>query len=506
MNKLFLIFFQILTFGIQAQKLPDFIPFRQGELWGYSDSNKYILITPQYYNASLFHGNCAIVDDSASTYLINKQNIKICRINGEFNYFIDDEKKQIVFYKQMNPPCGNFVLNNNIPSIIVYDFDGVLQKTYFNTDIDLLFISKPNYVPINNQFKNLNEIFFLKNICNYSAYKNDYQTYSILIRKSDSAKFEFQKRYINFDAITQGRLIGWTKGGSIDIIDTSGRILMKNLSKRLTKDYFSITNYFNKDGVKINIFSDSSTELCYSNSITIINLNGDTIKGLQYDNIEPTGKDNFLYAENYVNGDSHLPIHIDIIELYKDTFRVCKSFDANFFNGFDGSGLEAKTCFFINGSKFYMINKNLEIFKISTFKSDFVKYISSRNFSDHDIRFFNDGILFNDLERNKWGKKPREKIKIIKQGIINLKGELIIPPKYEFVFEYSNDFTYLFQKGLIVVKDGGKQGLVNSIGKIIIKPEKYKCIFPSEENLFSASFDGFNWFFVDINGIEYYSK
>jgi len=67
MNKIRLtIFFLICTFSqVHAQDadttLPDLIPYRKGNLWGYCDNNKKVLIEPRYSYVTLFHNNYAEV-------------------------------------------------------------------------------------------------------------------------------------------------------------------------------------------------------------------------------------------------------------------------------------------------------------------------------------------------------------------------------------------------------------------------------------------------------------
>jgi hypothetical protein len=60
MRHLLLLFIAFGT-GVVHAKLPELIPYRKGELWGYCDSTKTIVIEPQWREAGFFHGGSARV-------------------------------------------------------------------------------------------------------------------------------------------------------------------------------------------------------------------------------------------------------------------------------------------------------------------------------------------------------------------------------------------------------------------------------------------------------------
>jgi hypothetical protein len=54
-----------------SQKLPDLIPYRKGELWGYCDSTKRVVIEPRYKSVDLFSEGLArvIIDDKTYSFI-----------------------------------------------------------------------------------------------------------------------------------------------------------------------------------------------------------------------------------------------------------------------------------------------------------------------------------------------------------------------------------------------------------------------------------------------------
>jgi hypothetical protein len=63
----------IMAFGLNAgaQKLPDLIPYRKGELWGYADSTKKIIIEPKYKKVGYFSDGMAdvVLNDSSGGFI-----------------------------------------------------------------------------------------------------------------------------------------------------------------------------------------------------------------------------------------------------------------------------------------------------------------------------------------------------------------------------------------------------------------------------------------------------
>ena len=61
MNKATVLLIATLTSLLLEARLPDLIPFRKGNLWGYSDSTKKIIIEPQYESVEFFEFGRAVV-------------------------------------------------------------------------------------------------------------------------------------------------------------------------------------------------------------------------------------------------------------------------------------------------------------------------------------------------------------------------------------------------------------------------------------------------------------
>jgi hypothetical protein len=84
-----LLFIILLYFSnsLQAQPLPALIPFRNGDLWGYCDSNKNIKIEPAFASAQAFYNDRAIITLKEGKFTV------YCLIDTKGNYIIPPEYK-----------------------------------------------------------------------------------------------------------------------------------------------------------------------------------------------------------------------------------------------------------------------------------------------------------------------------------------------------------------------------------------------------------------------------
>lgn len=88
-----LLFLLLSVTPVTAQPLPPLIPYTDGKLWGYADTNGHVVIVPQWPGVALFRGNTAVVmsGDSAdnprnSTYaLIDKKGAYIIPPSRNWN-------------------------------------------------------------------------------------------------------------------------------------------------------------------------------------------------------------------------------------------------------------------------------------------------------------------------------------------------------------------------------------------------------------------------------------
>ncbi len=72
MNKAAVLFIAMLTSLLVEARLPDLIPFRKGNLWGYSDSTKKIIIEPQFESVVFFEFERAIVGKKGKFGVIDR--------------------------------------------------------------------------------------------------------------------------------------------------------------------------------------------------------------------------------------------------------------------------------------------------------------------------------------------------------------------------------------------------------------------------------------------------
>ena len=84
-KKLILIYFIAITIPVFAQQADlSLIPYRQGDLWGYADAGKKIIIKPVYDQANLFYEGYASVKKGEKFGYINKAG----KVLIPFNYYI----------------------------------------------------------------------------------------------------------------------------------------------------------------------------------------------------------------------------------------------------------------------------------------------------------------------------------------------------------------------------------------------------------------------------------
>jgi hypothetical protein len=77
---LLFVFFLLLQENLSA-RLPDLIPYRKGDLWGYCDSTKKIIIEPEYERVEFFSGNTAVVRKHGKDGIIDKSGIAIVKFS-----------------------------------------------------------------------------------------------------------------------------------------------------------------------------------------------------------------------------------------------------------------------------------------------------------------------------------------------------------------------------------------------------------------------------------------
>jgi len=116
-----------------------------------------------------------------------------------------------------------------------------------------------------------------------------------------------------------------------------------------------------------------------------------------------------------------------------------------------------------------LIDRNGEIIKVK--KEIFKKY------SICDRQFYSEGLLPVRIEN-------------MKCGYINLKGEVIIEPKF--------DFAMSFTDGVAFVQNGKLFGLIDKNGDYIIEP-KYKKVLPYNEGI-ALVYDSNKCYSIDIIG------
>jgi len=80
MKKVALVVLLLLSCFLLDARLPDLIPFRKGNLWGYSDSTKKTIIEPQYESAEFFAFGRAVVKKNGKFGVIDAQGKTVLRL------------------------------------------------------------------------------------------------------------------------------------------------------------------------------------------------------------------------------------------------------------------------------------------------------------------------------------------------------------------------------------------------------------------------------------------
>lgn len=84
---------------LQAQKLPELIPYRKGDKWGYADSTGKIVIAPTYDGVSFFRYDIAIVGmNTGHSCIINKKGDTLYSVYGGLSFGEDSTLKFLDFH------------------------------------------------------------------------------------------------------------------------------------------------------------------------------------------------------------------------------------------------------------------------------------------------------------------------------------------------------------------------------------------------------------------------
>lgn len=120
----------ILTISLPAEaRLPDLIPYRKGNLWGYSDSTKKMIIEPKYDYVSFFENGLAVVSEK-SKYGIIDQTGKIV-LELKYNLLVQTKSSQ--YYVFDNGMLMQGLINLKGDTVIppVYEWIIPLDSNYY---------------------------------------------------------------------------------------------------------------------------------------------------------------------------------------------------------------------------------------------------------------------------------------------------------------------------------------------------------------------------------------
>lgn len=111
------------VYGAVAQALPDLVPYTDGKLWGYADTNGKVVIEPKWFSADLFSNGKAVVSfkDSGTTKPY------FCIINEQGSYIIPPEYKWEGAYNGRHG-YGNMNMADGRRAVV--DTNGVIERVY----------------------------------------------------------------------------------------------------------------------------------------------------------------------------------------------------------------------------------------------------------------------------------------------------------------------------------------------------------------------------------------
>lgn len=129
-----------------SQALPELIPYREGNRWGYTDTAGHIRIRPQWSNCGLFHGNRAIV-----TMPGEERNVIFCLIDTSGNYVIPPKRHLNGAYGRLNS-CnvrGQWGMIDSAGALMLsYAYDAPVNLQFYGHGQSLIPISRKSLLGI----------------------------------------------------------------------------------------------------------------------------------------------------------------------------------------------------------------------------------------------------------------------------------------------------------------------------------------------------------------------
>ena len=457
-------------------KLPDLIPYRVGDQWGYCDKNKNIIISPQFTSVALPDGGDRLIINKNGLYGLTD------RFGNKIVPYIYDEifsNKHNFFIVTRNDLKGVIDSNGNNLVPIVYSRLQINKSTILaEIDYDIL-----------------RESFCIYNLDGNILYESDKLISLCSVVALDSGKYYKITRIFtdgpkNDHSIFSG--IYWRSS----IINTGGKVIQQFKDESVPQT--NNTNY-----VKVSDIYSGNNSVRFG----IINEVGDLIIPMVYDKID----------DNIFVGDSKL-----VAVEFEGKWGVVNSLNRiiapfKYEECFIKELNNHNTFIFAHYQNKYGVLNSLGEISIPFYYDDLL------NFRIH----LNEDDLICAKKNNKWGYIDYENNVIIpfifdsisdegfkngltkvmvddkgdkknikhKWGLINRQGKAIIPIIYDKIQEFDGDY--------VILKYGNKLGVINSKNQVVIS-FKYDSIHKEKSYDLFKIMNHRKEGYVDLNGKEYF--
>ena len=451
-------------------KLPELIPYRKGNKWGYWDRNKKMVI-PAIYDQ---------VD-----YLSNKSEFLIVNMNGQFGV-IDKKGNKIIPYVYStvayNSDHNNFtvsrdgilagIIDNHNNIVFPFEYESIYPiSNHYNVGKTIngkflrALLSNDGKTVINFKYITLspllgNEKLFIAGIDKIKSFlPNPNQRYPKYI----SGILDYTGKIIlPFSYDISGEVVSNNKKQFIKIrrVDPDNLFLDRNTGLLDEHGHFIIPCQY--DGIESTILYNNYLVVWNDGMRGVINTSNEIVIPMRYDGIYPFQDRGVTYfvatlKERYGVLNESGEVIIPFEYTYIQSSRVNNFLTAH------------------NEGKSYVIDyKNIRILPLEYESVGFV----AEGLVDV-------GVRINDDE--KW-----------KRGYIDIKGNEIT----DFIY----DKTESFKNGLAKVSYNKKWGLINKLGQVVV-PIKYDDVdlyYFSEFDLVQVKLNDKEGY-VDLNGVEYFS-
>lgn len=297
-------------------------------------------------------------------------------------------------------------------------------------------------------------------VSSYIDYQGDHQFDKILHIYKPSSDSKREDRYIDYRDIDSAVFIVKEKD-KVGFIDSeSGEWLLRAQYDAVDKSTFPLTKIY--DGAKVGYVNDWGKVLLPAEFDEAISLDGENYFGVQ--------KQNKWGVYSQKNNDLIIPIEYDKLD-------YC-----------GGCGMKPNYIYAKSNEKWGIVNFENEV--LVPFEYDFPAHGNMRSGNwVTNLEKQDKSLIINLSSKEVYIESEYEDMRIVndflalkkngKFALVNSDGVHIIEYKYDTVNELYNQF---YSGDYVEVKVGGKSGVIDKSGHVIIEPNKYHYISVSGDN------------------------